>query len=391
MTILFLAIALAAFPCRANAQADADKQAQELLTQQIEQTDLTGIERAIEQLDAASGGTLRETLFPNGFSAALGDALRGGSTLGEGMWEAAKRSFSSIAAQTASFLAVLCASSILCALTSRSIGGVRDEGIVSAAGFACAAFCAVPVLARLTQNVTAAAQMLERLGLWMEALMPVMLGVLTALGATASVHALRPASVAVNAVVQKAAIRVIFPMILCMGAFAVIDALGQKRRFEALTAFLSKLIKWSLGTALTIFAGVLTLRSINSVSYDALGIRTMKFTLGNMPVVGGAVSDSMDAVISCLVLIKNGVGTAGMAAAAALCLIPVAKTAASLLCLRLCGVLSQLLAGEETYRLTNAACEVFRALLNVMIAVLLMFFLTVTLTLAAGNAAFTGG
>ena len=220
--------------------------------------------------------------------------------------------------------------------------------------------------------------------------MPVMLVLLSGIGASASVNAMQPASVVINTVVQNVVIRVVFPMILAMGALCVVDAMGMNRRFCALTDFLAQAVKWGLGCMLTVFIGVLTLRNLNAVSYDALGVRTMKYTLNSMPIVGGAVSDSMDTILSSLMMIKNGVGTAGVFAVAALCLAPVLRIGASMLCVRLCAAVMQPLAAGESFAMMQTVAEVFKTLLCVMIAVLLMFFLTVTLTIAAGNAAFVG-
>lgn len=366
------------------------KTVEQALEEQLSQTDLSAMEDAVRELSAMQDESAIALLFPNGVAAAVRDSVGGGKSLARGLYESAKESLTWTIRRTSSFFALLCGAALLSAFCAQSMGGVRDEGIVSAVGFACTAFCAVPILTRLTQSVSLASTTLERLCTWMEAVTPVMLAVLSSIGASASVGVLRPAAIAVNAVVQHASVHVVFPMILVMGTFAVVDALSPTRRFEALVRFLSQTIKWSLGAALTIFAGVMTLRSVNAVSYDALSIRTMKFTIGSVPVVGGAVSDSMDAIISCVLLIKNGVGTTGVAAAAALCLGPVLKIVADLLCLRLCGALMQPLGAQNMTVLTDAAAEVFKTLVCVMIAVLLMFFLTGMLTLAAGNAAFAG-
>ena len=359
---------------------------EEAVWQQLETLDLTQMEEALAQLNAEQA----QRIFPNGLRAAIMDAMQGKDSLAVGVYEVAKEAFSQILSETTAFFALLCTLSLLGALCAQTMGGVRDAGMNQAARFACAVFCAVPLLARLAQSVSVAAETLHNVCRWMEAVMPVMLVLLSGIGASASVNAMQPASVVINVVVQNVVIRVVFPMILAMGALNVVDAMGMHQRFSALTDFLAQTIKWGLGCMLTVFIGVLTLRNLNAVSYDALGIRTMKFTLNSMPIVGGAVSDSMDTILSSLMMIKNGVGTAGVFAVAALCLAPVLRIGISMLCVRLCAAVMQPLAAGESFAMMDTVAEVFKTLLCVMIAVLLMFFLTVTLTIAAGNAAFMG-
>jgi stage III sporulation protein AE len=383
--ILLIVLICLMIPTQVHAQQQESTQ-DETMWQQLEELDLSQMEDALAQLDTQQ----TKQLFPNGLRAAIADAMQGGDSLAMGLYDMAKQALRQVFSETTAFFALLCVLSLLGALCAQTMGGVRDEGMNLTVRFACAAFCAVPLLARLAQSVSAAADTLYSVCRWMEAVMPVMLVLLSGIGASASVNAMQPASVVINTVVQNVVIRVVFPMILAMGALCVVDAMGMSRRFCALTDFLAQAVKWGLGCMLTVFIGVLTLRNLNAVSYDALGVRTMKYTLNSMPIVGGAVSDSMDTILSSLMMIKNGVGTAGVFAVAALCLAPVLRIGASMLCVRLCAAVMQPLAAGESFAMMQTVAEVFKTLLCVMIAVLLMFFLTVTLTIAAGNAAFVG-
>jgi len=356
-------------------------QADEILEEQLLLLDLEEVDAALQSLWADHDAD---------FAQMVKNIITGKETFSDALTQLFSQTFGGILKHTGSMFALLCGIGLVCAMCDEALGYLADDGVRTAVRFAGGALCAVVLTRDLTQGVGEASNMMQDLCFWLENLLPVMLVLLATLGAGASVNALSPSVVVVNAVLQQGITRFVFPLILVMGAFSLVDALDEKRRFKSIVKFLSKTIRWALGLILTIFIGALTLKTINAVSYDALAVRTMKFTFGSLPMVGGAVSESMDTIISSLLLLKNGIGTAGVIVSIAICMAPVLRIAMQVLCMECTCAMLQMLGTDSVGQLMQAVCDVYKTLLYVLIAAILLFFVTVMLFIGAGNAAFVG-
>ncbi len=379
--LLFICLLL----CATQAFAQST-QADEILEEQLLQLDLEEVDSALQSLWMEYG----ESLFATDFAQMAGNIITGKEEASDALTQLFVQTFGSLLKRTGRQFALLLGIGLVCAMCDEALGYPEDDGVRAAVRFACGALCAVVLTGDLTQAVGEASNMMQDLCFWLENLLPVMLVLLATLGAGASVNALSPSVVIVNAILQQGITRFVFPLILIMGAFSLVDALDERRRYSSIVKFLSKTIRWALGLILTIFIGALTLKTINAVSYDALAVRTMKFTFGSLPMVGGAVSDSMDTIISSLLLLKNGIGTAGVIVSIVICMAPVLRIALQVLCMECTCALLQMLGTQKVFGLMAAVCDVYKTLLYVLIAAILLFFVTIMLFIGAGNAAFVG-
>ena len=379
--LLFICLLL----CATQAFAQST-QADEILEEQLLLLDLEEVDSALQSLWTEYG----ESLFATDFAQMVGNIITGKEEASDALTQLFVQTFGSLLKRTGRQFALLLGIGLVCAMCDEALGYLEDDGVRTAVRFACGALCAIVLTGDLTQAVGDASNMMQDLCFWLENLLPVMLVLLATLGAGASVNALSPSVVIVNAILQQGITRFVFPLILIMGAFSLVDALDERRRYSSIVKFLSKTIRWALGLILTIFIGALTLKTINAVSYDALAVRTMKFTFGSLPMVGGAVSDSMDTIISSLLLLKNGIGTAGVIISIVICMAPVLRIALQVLCMECTCALLQMLGTQKVFQLMAAVCDVYKTLLYVLIAAILLFFVTIMLFIGAGNAAFVG-
>lgn len=75
---------------------------------------------------------------------------------------------------------------------------------------------------------------------------------------------------------------------------------------EKTAAFFKKSVSFILTLLSGLFSAFLSLKSVLAVSADRVGIRGMKFIVGNMiPVVGSALSEAMSSVVSSVALLKH--------------------------------------------------------------------------------------
>ncbi len=119
------------------------------------------------------------------------------------------------------------------------------------------------------------------------------------------------------------------PIIMVITALSVINALSGRFHITRLIGFARQIVKWGLGILLTIFVGIL---SIHSFTYNATTVagRTVKYALSNfVPLVGGVLAESAEAVIRSVRLIRGAIGITGILALLSICCLPLIKILAT--------------------------------------------------------------
>lgn len=98
-------------------------------------------------------------------------------------------------------------------------------------------------------------------------------------------------------------------------ALTVAGAAGGQLQLTGFAKTLKKVVLWVFGLLLTVFVGVLTIRSFVSSAADGVSLRTGKYLAGSMlPLVGGAVSDALGVLQGCLGKVTTSVGAFGILA-----------------------------------------------------------------------------
>ncbi len=128
-----------------------------------------------------------------------------------------------------------------------------------------------------------------------------------------------------NAILQIAS-KIIIPLLKCIISMSVVTSVSDKMSLDGIINLFKKSIRWILTFCMSLFVAFMTMKSIVSVSEDSLSNKAVKFAISNfVPLVGGALSDAYQTVVSCVSVLKSGVGVAAMIAVFAIFLPAVAK------------------------------------------------------------------
>lgn len=179
---------------------------------------------------------------------------------------------------------------------------------------------------------------------------------------------------------------VILPLLFLSTLLSIVSILSEHYKVTQLANLLKN---WSialLGMFLTIFLGVISVQGVSAAVTDGIAIRTAKFVTGNfIPVIGRMFTDATDTVISASVLLKNTVGIAGVAILLIIAAFPAIKILMISFIYKFAAAILQPLGGGPIIKcldiMSKSVIYVFAALAIVS----LMFFLSVTVIIAAGN------
>ncbi len=127
---------------------------------------------------------------------------------------------------------------------------------------------------------------------------------------------------------------IFLPMITIITTLSVINALSGRFHITRLIEFARQIIKWGLGLLLTVFVGILSIHSFTASNVSITG-RTVKYALSNfVPLVGGVLAESAEAVLKSFKLIRGAFGISGILALLTLCCVPLLKILSSLVLYR---------------------------------------------------------
>lgn len=220
----------------------------------------------------------------------------------------------------------------------------------------------------------------------MLALVPLVLTLLASMGNFGSVGMFHPMIVLMIHVIGTVIHTVVFPLLFCSAILGIISALSEKYKVNQLANLLRKVSVGLLGTLLTVFLGVISVQGATAAVTDGVTIRTAKYITGNfVPVVGRMFSDAADTVVGASLLVKNAVGLTGVV----ILLITIAFPALKILSLSLVysfsAAIMQPLGNNPIIECLTIISRTLVYVFAALATVGLMFFLAITIIVAAGN------
>ena len=217
-------------------------------------------------------------------------------------------------------------------------------------------------------------------------LFPLLLTLLSAVGSTLSAALYQPILTAASGTMITFVDTVIVPLIIASGGITIVDALSGRMDLSPLALLIRKAAAWLMGTACTLFLSITALRNVTHALRDGISIRAAKYAADHLvPVVGGMVADTMDALVGAALLVKNALGVTGLCGLALLCLKPLARCLFTALIYKALSVLSALMAPDPLGPLLSRFSQTVTLFFAIQLAVMLLFFLLTAQLLSAGN------
>lgn len=221
---------------------------------------------------------------------------------------------------------------------------------------------------------------------FMQALLPLLLTLLAAMGGVASTAIFHPiifgSITAVGTIIKV----IVFPLIFFSAVLSILSNLSEKFQVSRLADLMKTVAMSVLGLCSTVFLGILAIKGVAGSVTDGVAIRTAKFaTDAFIPVVGGMFSDALDAVIGSSLLIKNAVGIAGVIIIFVLTILPMIKIFAVAFIYKLAGALIQPVGDKQ---MADCLTGLGKSLISIFAAVAtvgLLFFFAITIVVGMGD------
>ncbi len=221
---------------------------------------------------------------------------------------------------------------------------------------------------------------------FMYALLPTLIALLTATGALSSAALFQPIVTFTVNMLSTFVKNIILPLIFFGAILNLINYISSKVQIYKLAGLIKQATVVLLGFVMTIFLGIMTIQGVAASSFDGVTARTAKYAVDNLiPIIGGFLSDAVDTIIGCSLLIKNAVGAFGLFFLFIIILFPLIKIVALILIYKLSSAMIEPIADG---RIVDSLNDMAKSLILVFVAVLsvaIMFFIVVTIIISTGN------
>ncbi len=343
----------------------------------------------LEQMDIAELENSWQTFLPEGapLKEMLARLAKGEAMVdGEELLQALARAFLSAFSQSLWRMAQLMAPVILCGVMERMSSAFSSASLGQALHTGGYLLVTALMATDLGNHLSLCRENVSRMAEVMQALFPILLTLLAAVGSTASAAFFQPATVAASGMMTTLVHRFTLPLALGSAVTGMLDHLSPAIRLTRLSNLLKTLVNWTLGVGFTVFLSVTALQSMGAAAADGVSIRTAKYVADHfVPVVGGMFADTMDTLVGASLLIKNAVGITGLILLLAACAAPMLETLAAMGIYRCCAALLEPVSGSRICSCIHFFSNVLMMLFTIELSVAAMFLLLVAQMLAVGQ------
>lgn len=277
---------------------------------------------------------------------------------------------------------------VLCVMLQNLQNSFNQSGISLLAYSLCYIFLAVIALTAFYNALMLARETVGYMVGFMEALLPLMITLLTGVGAITSAALFTPLMLFVVGSVSIVVKDVVLPLLLLTASLEFVNYLTDKYHLNNLAGIIKQAAMIVLGFTLVVFVGVITIQGVAGSVADGITLRTAKYATATfVPVVGKMFADTVEVVMGASLLLKNAIGIFGVMAVLFICLFPLIKLFSLIVIIKIAGALIQPMGDEKMAKCLDVMGNNLLLVFACVLTVALMFFLVITMIIGAGSIA----
>ncbi len=214
---------------------------------------------------------------------------------------------------------------------------------------------------------------------------PILCGLLVTGGKGLIAAAVEPVVLTGCVLLSNAVRFFIVPLLYCVAALQMVSGVSKTVSVSGLAGFLQRMVKWGLCLLLTAFAGLLAVQGFGAGTMSVLRAKTSRFVVSNaVPVVGGLLSDTLEALAVSARAVRSATGVAGLVALFGICLAPVVRLGLTSLLFQLAAAVMEPVADRRIYSAVSSVGEVIALMLGVLCAVFVMLVICIAMLMRIG-------
>jgi len=267
------------------------------------------------------------------------------------------------------------------ALFARLFPKNKDAG-----GLICACACTVLFMEVLAEAVEITRSLTCGIAGVTETLLPVLTGLSAMGGGTASAALITPMATLAGEMIVGLISGIGTDLVCAAGICSCACAIGPHLKLDSMFGLIKKLVQTGAGLAVALFAGILKVQGMLGSSFDSAAVKTARFAVDKIvPVVGGGISDTMDAAITSVRLLNSAAGVTGMLIIVIYCVAPIGKLAAALIALRIARAIAQPVAENGVSEAADRFGDVIRLMIVLCVTAVTISLILIGAAIGAGK------
>lgn len=191
-------------------------------------------------------------------------------------------------------------------------------------------------------GIASATEYIKEVTKFSDIVFPVLLTLVTAIGATTSAAIYQPLIVIFASLMLKIINFVVIPAFFISLVFNIIGNLSDDLKLGKIAGFAKSAGEWVIGVSFGLFITYATARGITGAGVDTLAAKGAKYALGSyVPVIGNYLKDGFDIITASCIVIKNSLGLVSIVILLLFSVAPLTKILSTMLMLRLTAAISE--------------------------------------------------
>ena len=186
-------------------------------------------------------------------------------------------------------------------------------------------------------------------------------------------------------VIEQVIVHVVLPWVSCYMVLSFGNAVWLEKKLSAITDFVKKMITTVLKALVSIVSGISFLQSMVSPMLDGLKNNAVGKVASMIPGIGNAAEGMTELTLGSLVLIKNSVGLCVFMLLFITAAVPLLKLFSVSLLLKGCGALMSIISEKNFVRPVMDTSTAITLLLKIVVAVLLLFVISMAIVAFTTN------
>ena len=228
---------------------------------------------------------------------------------------------------------------------------------------------------------------LDKLSAFMLSYIPIFASVNAASGSFAAGGAYYASTLGVCELIGFVSDRVIMPFLSLFMALSFTAAINPDMHFSEAAGSVKNAVKVTLTALMTVFTGLISVKSIAGAAADSAASRAVKFGASSfIPIIGSSVSEAYSTVYAGIGVIRSAAGTVGITAAGFMLMKPIVTLILAKATLGAAGLIADMLGLSEPSELLKSTGYAMSAAISTLVCFSMMFIVsTAVLMLTAAN------
>ena len=179
-------------------------------------------------------------------------------------------------------------------------------------------------------------------------------------------------------------VKLLLPALHVYMMIKVLNYLSQEEYLSRFIELIETIVSWTLKTLLALVIGLNTIQGLIAPAVDSVKRSVLTRGVEAIPGVGDAIGGTAEVILGTAVVVKNGIGIAGVIICFALCMVPLVQAGLMVLMYKLAAAVLQPVSDKRMVGCLTTMGEGCSLLLKLLLTTEVLFMVTVAILAAGG-------